>query len=268
MSENVAITFRGAVLALILATMSASAQSIDTNKTVAKITVLPRYNEWFLIQAEGRARLEAVIRISADERDRLIREGSARERGIGIFVAEQQGDIGLLLSLADLLEDKEPTIPYALPTASAGEYAHDDQTVGEYLSSVYLEWFGVDVDASRKTHEELFGAIRDPARLVHPWIVKLRRARNDALLTGDIKEQISALPAELRWAVLTLGYKNSLYRLEEARKQLLGLPGAIRQSIRNRHNPLETEPLFRVNGGEYGAIVLEECQAILQSSDE
>ncbi len=255
----------GPAVVVALATISASGQTLDTS---AAVSVVPRQNQWSLIDREQRQAVRAVIGIPATERDRLLRSGDARERGLGIFVAEQQGEVELLLSLAPLLADTEITIPYALPTAAPGEYASGDQTVGEYLSSVYLEWFGVDVDRSVKRFDKLLGGVTDPARLVRPWIVRLRRAHGDSEATAQIKRRIQDLPEEVRWAIVTLGWSNSLYEEEEAGELLAELSAATREAIRNQDTLMPEEPLFRMNSGRYRTLALEACQRLLDKPDE
>lgn len=257
----------GLVVIVALAAISASGQTNSTTEAVAQVSVVPRHNQWSLVDPTERQALSAVVKMAAADRDRLIRSGDARERGLGVFIAEQQGDLEVLLSLAHLLADREPTVPYALPTAQPGEYASRDQTVAAYLSSVYLEWFGVDVDQSAERFDELFGAVTDPARLVQPWIVRLRRAREDAQAAAQIKQRISALPEEVRGAVVALGCRDSLYTEPEARALLSDLSEATKSAIRNETSFLPEEPLFRMNAGTYRKLVLGECQRLLSPPD-
>ena len=253
----------GSGLVVALATVSASGQTRDTAEAISQVTVLPRHNQWSLVGPQQGQALSEIVRLPAADRDQLIQQGDARERGLGIFIAEQQGEVELLLSLAHLLADREPTVPYALATALPGEYANEDQTVAEYLSSVYLEWFGVDVDRSAKRFDELLGAVSDPPRLVRPWIVRLRRARDDRQATAQIKQRVRGLPEEVRWAVVTLGYCNSLYTEPEARALLSELSETTQAAIQNEKNLLPEEPLFRMNAGTYRKLALGECQLLL-----
>lgn len=251
-----------------LATISASGQTNDAADAISQVSVVPRHNQWSLVDPQQRQALSKTVGMPAADRDQLIRRGDARERGIGIFIAEQQGDIELLLSLAHLLADGEPTVPYALATALPGEYAHEAQTVAEYLSSVYLEWFGVDVDQSAKRFDKLLGAVTDPSRLVRPWIVRLRRARGDSQATTPIKQGIRKLPEEVRWAIVTLGYCNSLYTEPQARALLSELSETTQDAIQNERSLLPEEPLFRMNAGTYRKLALGECQRLLSPSDD
>ena len=253
----------GLALAVALAAVRASAEIDSPPDAVAKITVVPRHNQWPLIDPDQRQAIRDVVEISAADRDRLIQHGDARERGIGIFITEQQGDLKLLLSIARLLDDREPTIPYALPTATPEEYATQTQTVAEYLSSVYLEWFGVDVDRSVEKFEELLGGVTDSSRLVRPWIVRLRRARADSQVTAQIKQLVTQLPEEVRWAVVTLGYSNSLYTEPEARLILSKLSAPIKNAIQSEERLLPNEPLFRMRAGTYRTLTLKRCQRLL-----
>ncbi len=258
----------GPALVVALATVSASGHTSDTAEAISQVTVVPRHNQWSLIDPQKRQALSEIVGMPAADRDRLIQQGDARERGIGIFIAEQQGDVELLLSLAHMLADREPTVPYALATALPGDYANEDQTVAEYLSSVYLEWFGVDVDQSAKRFDELLGAVTDPSRLVRPWIVRLRRARGDAQATAQIRQRIRKLPEEVRWAVVTLGYCNSLYTEPEARALLAELSKTIQDAIQSDKGLLPEEPLFRMNAGTYRKLALGKCQRLLSPSDD
>jgi hypothetical protein len=246
------------------AVVSANGQTSDTADAVAQVSVVPRHNQWSLIDPDQRPALTEIVKMSAADRDKLIRLGDARQRGIGIFIAEQQGDIDLLLSIARLLDDREPTVQYALPTAMPEEYASQAQTVAEYLSSVYLEWFGVDVDRSAEKYEGLFGEVTDSSRLVRPWIVRLRRARDDAEATAQIKRLVAQLPEEVRWAVVTLGYSNSLYTEPEARAFLSELSAPVKNAIQNDERLLPEEPLFRMNEGTYRRLAVEQCQRLLR----
>jgi len=257
----------GTLLAVAFAAASANAQSLKTNadQLVSKITVLPRYNQWTLIEPELRPALKKAVRMTPAQREHLVRSGTPAERGIGIFVADQQGDIAALLSYADLLVDRESTLPFAQPTAHVGQHAQRDQTVGEYLTAAYVEWFGVDVDSSPARFKRLLADVSDPDRLVRPWIVRLRRAAGDAKQTAQLKKDINALPEEVRWAVLTLGYKNSLYTVAEARRLLASLSRPTRQAIVGGTNLLPDEPLFRMNDGALWRLTLAECRKLLNA---
>ncbi len=255
-----------ALLVATWAVVVAVAQPADPRAISAEINVLPRANQWFLVEPQARAALEQLVNLPARDRDQLIRQGDARQRGIGLFIADRQGDIALLLKLAPLLQDNEQTLPYAAPVADVGNYDVLPQTVGDYLSSIYLHWFGVDVDGSARRFERLFGDVSDPAHLVHPWIVRLRRAQGDAPATAQLKQQIARLPEEVRWAVLTLGHTNSLYTLEEARDGLAQLSPAMRTRLANQDDVLPGEPLFKVNEGAYRQLTLHACRQLLETS--
>jgi hypothetical protein len=256
----------GFAFAVALAAVSPSAGIDSASDAVAQIAVVPRHNQWSLIDPDQHQALRNIIKTPTADRDRLIRLGDARERGIGIFIAEQQGDLDLLLSIAHLLDDGEPTIPYALPTAMPEEYATQTQTVAEYLTSVYLEWFGVDVDRSVEKFAELFGNVTDSSRLVRPWIVRLRRARDDSQATTQIKELVTQLPEDVRWAVVTLGYYNGFYTEPESRTILSKLSAPIKNAIQGEERLLPEEPLFRMNAGRYRTLALEHCQRLLSPS--
>lgn len=255
--------FSGLAVLTALAAADPPGQGDDWADTLALVTAVPRSHQWSLVDAEQRQVLSNLLGMPAAERNLLIQEGDARERGIGIFVTEQQGDLELLLSLAPLLADEELTVPYALPTAMPGEHAIQDQTVGEYLSSVYLEWFGVDVDRSAKRFDELLGGVGDPSLLVRPWIVRLRRAQGDDQAMMRVKNSIADLPERVRWAVVTLGYCNSLYTEPEARSLLSELSEGTQDSILNESVLLPDEPLFRANAGSLRELVLSECRRLL-----
>lgn len=251
-----------------LAAVSPSVGIDSASDEIARITAVPRHNQWSLIDPDQHQALRNIIKTPTPDRDRLIRLGDARERGIGIFIAEQQSDLDLLLSIAHLLDDDDPTIPYALPTAMPEDYATQTQTVAEYLSSVYLEWFGVDVDGSTEKFAELFGDVTDSSRLVRPWIVRLRRARDDSETTTQIKKRMALLPEEVRWAVVTLGYYNGFYTEPEARTILSKLSAPIKNAIQGEERLLPEEPLFRMNRGTYRTLALERCRRLLSPSSD
>ena len=255
----------GAALAVALVTMGASAQTPSALTAVAQVDVVPRHHQWSLIAPEARPALEQLVQMSSADLDRLLTEGDARQRGIGLFIAEQQGDLTRLLALAHWLDDNKRTVAYALPVAQVGEYAHDSQTVGEYLDSIYREWFGVDVDTSRKRFEKFFGDVSEPEHLVRPWIVRLRRAQADAAKVAEIKQRISALPEDVRWAVVTSGYTSSVYSEAEARAILSNLSEPTRSAIEARAELLPDEPLFRMNHGTHRKLLLRESQRLLAS---
>ncbi len=184
----------GVALALALATCDSLVASTDPVGAAQEITVLPRQHQWTLVDPAARPALAATARLSAAARDRLLSSDSARERGIGIFVADQQGDVACLLSLSALLEDEAATVPYALPVAHAGGYAQGEQTVAEYLNAAYREWLGVEVDKSRRRFDRLLGEVDEPDHLVRPWIVRLQRVRKDVEGTAELKQRVRALP--------------------------------------------------------------------------
>ncbi len=258
----------GVLLSTVFAVSGAAAQAPepDLDEIVSQIKVLPRYNQWQLIEPALRSGLEAAARLPREQRERLLRADNAARRGIGIFIAGRQGDVAALLSYANLLDDREATLPFALPTAGVDQYAQRDQTVGDYLSATYLEWFGVDVDRSPARFKRLFGGLGDPNHLVHPWIVRLRRAAGNAKQTAQLKQQISALPEEVRWAVLTLGYQNSVYTLAEARELLAKLSPTLRKALGDGDTLLPDEPLFRMNHGAMRRVVREQFQRLVSAS--
>ncbi len=236
----------GAGLGLALAGLAAATYADDPAVAVAAVQVVPRQNQWTLVEPEQRAILKPIVQMAAAERDQLVHSNDARLRGIGIFIAEQQGDLAALLGLSDLLTDNAPTVPFAVPVAQVGEYRTRDQTVAEYLTTVYLEWFGVDVDKSQERFADLLGPVKDtPQKLVQPWIVRLRRARADETAVAKIKSAVEELPEEVRWAVVTLGYSSSLYTKAEVRTLLAGLSEKTRAALRARATLPADEPLFR-----------------------
>jgi hypothetical protein len=256
------------LLSTVFAASGAAAQAPepDLDEIVSQIKVLPRYNQWQLIEPALRSGLEAAARMPREQRERLVRAGNAGRRGIGIFVAGRQGDVAALLSYANLLDDREATLPFALPTAGVDQYAQRDQTVGDYLSATYLEWFGVDVDGSPARFKRLFGGLGDPNHLVYPWIVRLRRAASDTTKTAQLKQQIGVLPEQVRWAVLTLGYQNSVYTLEEARGLLAKLSPTLREALDDGDTLLPEEPLFRMNDGAMRRAVRDQFQRLVSTS--
>lgn len=242
---------------------AAAARTPPPAVALDEITVVPRGNQWSLIPPEALPALQQIVKLTPKQRDALVQSEDARRRGIGLFVAEQQGDVAFLLSLSHLLDDRTPTVPYARPVAHDGGYAHADQTVADYLSSIYAEWFGVDVDKSRKRFDKLIGRVAEPRHLVRPWIVRLRRAGENEEKTVALKAQVADLPEEVRWAVLTLGYKNSLYSPTEAHAALNSLSAHTRDALHGRQDLLPDEPLFRVNDGLFRKTLLTDCRRLL-----
>jgi hypothetical protein len=217
----------------------------DPGDAVVEVRVVPRHNQWVLVAPAQRAILTRIISMPGGQRDQLLGGGEARLRGIGIFVAEQQGDLATLLSLSALLADDRTTVPFAAPRADVGGYATRDQTVADYLTAVYQEWFGVDVDKSKKRFDDLLGPVKaQPQNLVQPWIVRLRRAQADERAVASIKQSVAELPEEVRWAVITLGYSSSLYTKAEARTLLAALSDQTREKLRAPEQLLPNEPLL------------------------
>lgn len=231
---------------LVAAILSAAACADEWADAVAQVRAVPRHHQWTLIDPAQRPVLKKLVEMPAAQRAELLGSPDARQRGIGIFVAGQQGDLGTLLSLSALLDDAAPTVPYALPVAHGGDYPVREQTVADYLTSVYQEWFGVDVDNSRARFDDLLSAGKaKPEEFVHPWIVRLRRAQPNAQAVAQLKERVAALPEEVRWAVVTLGYSNSLYTKADARTLLTKLSESTRAALRRPDTMLPNEPLLR-----------------------
>ena len=101
----------------------------------------------------------------------------------------------------------------------------------------------------------MFGEVTDSSRLVRPWIVRLRRARNDAEATTQITRLVAQLPEEVRWAVVTLGYSNSLYTEPEARALLSELSAPVKNAIQNEKRLLRNA-LMQCNGNRTQAAKL------------
>jgi hypothetical protein len=246
---------------VVLAGLAATTYADDLAAALAAVQVVPRQNQWMLVESQQRAVLKKVVQMSAAERDRPLKSADARFRGIGIFIAEQQGDLPTLLGLSNLLTDEAVTVPFAAPVAQVGEFRTREQTVADYLTSVYLEWFGVDVDQSKERFDEALGPVKDaPQNLVQPWIVRLRRARSDERAVAEIKAEISKLPEETRWAVVTLGYNSSLYTKAEARSLLAGLSDKTREMLRAHATLPANEPLF--HSPSFRDAVLEQYAAL------
>jgi|GEM_PF-1737956 len=246
----------------------ANAQTTDIGALTARVGVLPRLNQWTLIEPDSRPALKDVAKLSNEQRDALARSDSPVDRSIAIFIADQQGDVAALLSYARMLDDQRPGLPYAARVAGVDQYDRSDQSVAEYLTSAYLDWFGVDVDSSIKRFERYFAEVDESDNLVKPWIVRLRRAKHDAGKTADLKQHITTLPADVRWAVVTLGYKESVYTSKQARKLLSQLPPATRRAVDIRDNILPDEPLFKINRGSMRRLLLDESRSLLAISEK
>ncbi len=233
-------------VALALGVAAHAADPADPADAVSQVIAVPRHNQWTLVDPEQRPILKKVVELPAAQRDQLLRSSDARLRGIGIFIAEQQGDLAALLSLKDKLSDNASTVPYAVPVAQVGEYVIRPQTLADYLTTVYQEWFGVDVDKSRERFDNLLAPLSgQPQNFVQPWIVRLRRAASDEKAVAEIKKSIAALPEDVRWAVVTLGYGDSLYSKAEARALLGGLSRPIQERLRSGEELLPNEPLLQ-----------------------
>lgn len=257
---------RSGILVVVLSVaLSAAAQTSEGVQAVSEVSLVPRHNQWSLIHPDERPALLSVVSMPAAERDQLIQSGDARLRGIGLFIAEQQGDLACLLAASHLLTDEAQTVSYAQPVADVGGYAQAQQTVGEYLSQIYLDWFGAEVDRSPKRFERYFGGVTDPDQLAYPWVVRLRRARADAARQAQLKESISKLPEDVRWAVVTLGHVNSVYTEAEAQSLLAALSPATQSAIQNRDDLLPDEPLFRMNRGTHRKLITERCRQLLNA---
>ncbi len=265
MKINRHIMRSGILVVMLAVALSAAAQTSEAVQAVSEVSLVPRHNQWSLIHPDERPALLAVIKMSAADRDQLIQSGDARQRGIGLFIAEQQGDVAGLLSVSHLLADEEQTVSYAQAVADVGGYAQAQQTVGGYLSQIYLDWFGVEVDRSQKRFERYFGGVTDPDHLAYPWVVRLRRARADAARQAQIKESIGKLPEDVRWAVVTLGHVNGLYTEAEAQSLLAALSPATQAAIQNRDDLLPDEPLFRMNRGTHRKLITERCRHLLNA---
>lgn len=170
----------------------------------------------------------------------LLSSDDPREVGLGLFVLEQNADLARLASLADLLDDQRPTIPYAGKTVQVGDFVPQNQTVGEYLAHIYAMWFGVPSRDAKSRKEEIRN-VTDPWERPNPWLEKLTRARSG--LYGEegfagretriaaVKQELQAGSADVRWVVATDGHDRGLYSREEARTILLSLDQTLRSQI-------------------------------------
>ena len=254
-----------ATIVLFAATVQAQpqARAVDVDGLIASVGVLPRCNQWSLVPPEQRETLHKLAAFTTEQREVLAKSDDPRSRGAAVFIAEQQGDLAALLSCSRMLEDTRPTQPYALPTAGIDEYAQGEQTVAEYLTSAYLHWFGVDVDGSLEKFRENFGERPVADRFVKPWIVRLRRAAKDGAKIAEIKTRIQTLPEETRWAVLALGYQESVYTAKEAREALRQLSPETRQAITAGKAEFRTEPYLRMNENAMGELLQSNARELL-----
>lgn len=258
-----------AALLTALCTMNVSAQtqtpaeSFGVDAMTIGIGVMPRANQWELVPPEQRSGLRELVKLNAEQRERLAKSDSARSRGLAVFIADQQGDLAALLSYAPMLEDGRATVPYALPTSGVDEYAQGEQTVAEYLSSAYLHWFGVDVDCSLARFRENFGEQPDATGFVKPWIVRLRRADKDGARVAEVKRRIQALPEDIRWAAFALGYQESVYTAREARDGLRQLSAELRQALAAGTVEMRAEPYLRMNEGLMGNLLGSHARELL-----
>ncbi|MBL1216241.1 MAG: hypothetical protein D8M59_01960 [Planctomycetes bacterium] len=212
-----------------------------------EITALPRDNQWSLIPPTDRPALRQAATADAETLTALLTSDDPDDIGLAIFIADQQADIESLLSANHLLENESLTLPFALPLAQPNAYEAQAQTVSEYLTAVYHHWFGVDVDGSLPRFASLIGEVENPDHLIGPWLVTLVRAESDEKRLTALKADIDRLPDHVRWAVITVGWCDSVYTQSEAVQALSDTDLNVLADIREGKPLLPSEPLFRAS---------------------
>ena len=215
------------------------------------VSAIPRWNQWSLLDADQRRALRLrVARSSRADWVRLVQEGGGPERGLGLFLADQHGDVAALLTWCGLLEDHRETLPYPLPNAWSGPMVTHSQTVSGYLTTLYLAWFGVDVDGDRARCEAFLGGLETPDVPVRPWIERLLRARDDAE-RHRLKRVLLELPEPERAVVLLLAFEHDLMNRDEVCDAWNGIRAGLRADLEAGVAVLPDEPMFRAQGPRF-----------------
>lgn len=198
---------------------------------------------WTSVPQAQQAALAELVRAAPEELERLLASEDPIDRGLGIFILEQRGDLRALIEHSNLLLDERPTVPLAAISAVSGHYPSSPQTVSDYMRRAYYVWFGIFVLVPADV-DRLLGDVPDFSTLAQPWRVRLQRAAaggpaSVALGVSDaqVKAQVRNLEPELRWLVVMLGRADGLYTDQEAIALIGELPqeiieSAVRGSIR------------------------------------
>lgn len=251
-------------------------------ETLNRIDVLPRnWSSSFDNSPEEQRLMLELIEMPREQRERLLSSDDSRDRGIGLFVTSEQGDLKCLLELHDWLADKRPTIPdaglnKAITPPGERSFELKGRTLGWYVCGEYFMWFGVYVSTPGEFALSPLSRIENPDLLVRPWLVRLNRIRNIAHLetttdktrdkmtagVNEIKSRIAALPEEIRWAVVMEAHWaaqtrepdgwDQYYSEKEAREILRSLSDPLREKIRSGTADLKFEPNYwDYDRGEY-----------------
>lgn len=202
---------------------------------------VPRHDTWGPLPIAVAEELRILCSAEPPVVEALLSSNDPREVGLGLFVLEQNADLARLASLADLLNDTRPTIPYPAQTVLTGDFIARNQTVGEYLAHIYAMWFGLPASEALARKEEIRN-LADPWECPYPWLQKLTRAEHSGLNRHEdfaeregriaaVKQEVQARPADVRWVVAAHRYGSGLYSREETRAILLSLDQTLRGQI-------------------------------------
>ncbi len=231
--------------------------------SVEHVKAIPRWHQWSLLDPGSRKTLQCLVtRSSVQQRERLVWHGTARERGLGLFLADQQQDVAALFSYCPLLQDERDTLPYALPVASVGATAVQRQTVSAYLNTLYLEWVGVDMDGDRSRCEDYLGRVPDPEHLVRPWVVRLLRAGGDQYTLSRWQRAVARLPEMEQGVIILLAAGDDLLDAQTSCRNWLRLSPVARDGLLAGALAVLDDPLVWARGERFSAQVSKRARQL------
>jgi hypothetical protein len=238
--------------------------TVNISVRMTGITELPRFGRLDLLDKTSEAALRHLDPMTTRDLVQLVRHGNPIEIGFGIFAASQARNVAALLSFHPLLDDDELTLPYPLPVAFLEQHATHTQTISEYLSATYLEWFGIDVDGSSARFHDYFSAVYNADHLTKPWILRMQNCGTDSSCLSNVISRINELPNLVQGYIALLAYRESIFSVGMTQSRLCKLGKDTVQALEFPGNLESLDPMLQANDGMMAESLARLCRNLLR----
>lgn len=201
------------------------------------ITCVPHHYMMRFVDPEVRKYFPQLLQLSEADTRTLLGGNDPRDRGIGLFILDQRGDVGGLVRCVGMLEDSRQTIDESGVSAAPNHYVSAPQTVQGYYRDLCAVWLGVHVVDTAEL-AEVIRAIDNPNMLAHPWMHRMQRARYDSEVARNpeeldrVREQVRALPPELRLVVILGAKERDVLTDEQAVEDIGTVPDVLLRAMK------------------------------------
>lgn len=226
------------VLVLSLVLTSGAPCAAQAIPGLTRPSVLPRadFFGWRFANPDNYTAVKQACQLTDPQIDALLHSEDPLDRGLGIFLLDQRCDFRGLLLARHLLDDHAQSIPSVAGCTGVlvGEFpSGEPQTVHDYIRHALGYFLGENPDTQAEL-DALLAGVADPDSLAYAWVRRLDRAagmtpeflaRPDIHAGGplpcvpmeaDVKAGVQALPADIRWVVVSSAKTRRQYSYSDA----------------------------------------------------